>query len=491
MSERVPACGPEMRRMIAATPCPCSGGQGTASASGVTLGTGHGQGQGQGYENYDIPRNLGRQEAMQFYDTPRNVREAIECPPPNPLGNYDYPTAGPLPVFRKPCGCIMKLTSQEDPDGDQTGEVMTWTCLKESETGEESTETSQLKIPRVRLTGQGKMPVVDMSKVNAMRCLSEPPQDPGYRPLSPSGLAVTGLPPRHTSPVYAQVDKSKKHCPACQGDPVPHRCSTNGGQQSPTAANYTNLDFANSLSLYENSRDVLSRLTAPPSSLRAPEQTDQDPNPNPSLLLSPERRALGHQPPISLGVGAASTENYLDMSPSRNTSAVSDYEMMQYGHRGRGTDSGDLPLMGFSPVNPLCESIESMVLMCDSKFNTIKQMPKSVLKIEEDSIMSRSCNGNIPTRLEDQAAQPPLLLNILPNSHFCSGYVTIPRSRVSDNFLSSLSRSSSLGSTVTMRRSASVPCKRDRDSTSSGGSDSGVSTGSPRQSLAEQMEFIK
>ena len=31
---------------------------------------------------------------MQFYDTPRNVREAIECPPPNPLGNYDYPTAG-------------------------------------------------------------------------------------------------------------------------------------------------------------------------------------------------------------------------------------------------------------------------------------------------------------------------------------------------------------------------------------------------------------
>ena len=38
--------------------------------------------------------SLSLQEAMQFYDTPRNVREAIECPPPNPLGNYDYPTAG-------------------------------------------------------------------------------------------------------------------------------------------------------------------------------------------------------------------------------------------------------------------------------------------------------------------------------------------------------------------------------------------------------------
>ena len=66
------------------------------------------------------------QEAMQFYDTPRNVREAIECPPPNPLGNYEYPTAGPLPVFRKPCGCIMKLTSQEDPDGDTLKDLSTY-----------------------------------------------------------------------------------------------------------------------------------------------------------------------------------------------------------------------------------------------------------------------------------------------------------------------------------------------------------------------------
>ena len=48
---------------------------------------------------------------MQFYDTPRNVREAIECPPPNPLGNYDYPNAGKnedknheMPFFSNPLG---------------------------------------------------------------------------------------------------------------------------------------------------------------------------------------------------------------------------------------------------------------------------------------------------------------------------------------------------------------------------------------------------
>ena len=105
----------------------------------------------------------------------------------------------------------MKLTSSEDPNSEQVGEVMTWTCVREGEGIDEGGggESSQLKIPRVRLTGQGKMPVVDMSKVNAMRCFSEPPRDSPaagpLRPLSPTTV-ITGLPPRHGSPLYAQVD---------------------------------------------------------------------------------------------------------------------------------------------------------------------------------------------------------------------------------------------------------------------------------------------
>ena len=46
------------------------------------------------FHSLELEADSSAQEAMQFYDTPRNVREAIECPPPNPLGNYDYPTAG-------------------------------------------------------------------------------------------------------------------------------------------------------------------------------------------------------------------------------------------------------------------------------------------------------------------------------------------------------------------------------------------------------------
>jgi len=476
MSERAGSVHPsiphDMRRMIAATPCACSGEQGPAVQQSQS---------GAGFENYDIPRNLGRQEAMQFYDTPRNVREAIESSQmSNGMGNYDIPNVGALPVFRKPCGCIMKLTSHGDSP--EPHNVMTWTCVKEGQDGEES---SELKIPRVKLTGQGRMPVVDMSKINAMRCLSEPPRDSGcsswdgnsLRPLSPNSNSVRGLPPKH--PVYAQIDRSRKTCPGCvsQGENVPHKCG--GRARESDGTNYTNLDFANSLSLYENSKDVLSRIPNLPSN-RENHAPDSLPLKSPTKQLSGEKvllKTCDGQP----------VENYLNMSPKK-VSANVDYEMMQ---------CGDKPLIGFSPVNfenlyPLCESIESMALMCDSKFNTIKQMPKNISKICEDSSMSNSCHGDILNHTVNKIPNDAITFSPVPSSGvFCSGYVTIPRSRVSDNILSNISRSSSIGSTVTMRRSASVPCKRDRDSTSSGGSDSGVSTGSPRQSITDQMEFIK
>ena len=73
MSERassVNSCGPDLRRMIAATPCPCTGtatappsgvGAGVGVGVGAGVGVGQQQRQGAGFENYDIPRNLGRQ----------------------------------------------------------------------------------------------------------------------------------------------------------------------------------------------------------------------------------------------------------------------------------------------------------------------------------------------------------------------------------------------------------------------------------------------
>merc|ERR1712079_261496 len=154
----------DIRRMIAATPCSCDG-------PGPGAGQFQQHSQGAGFENYDIPRNLGRQEALQFYDTPRNVREAIECANyQGGMGNYDIPLSGALPVFRKPCGCVLKLTNNGDIGDDSSavpGSVLTWTCVND-DGGHDGVNGDELKIPRVKLTGQGRMPVVDMSKINAL-----------------------------------------------------------------------------------------------------------------------------------------------------------------------------------------------------------------------------------------------------------------------------------------------------------------------------------
>ena len=105
------------RRMVSATPCPCDG------SNMLT----------QSYENYDIPKTITQvrfaillqrssvlskpifQEAIQFYDTPRNLfleTTQMQAPPVGPYANYDMPQL-PIPVYRKPCGCIMKLIKVE------------------------------------------------------------------------------------------------------------------------------------------------------------------------------------------------------------------------------------------------------------------------------------------------------------------------------------------------------------------------------------------
>ena len=380
------------------------------------------------------------QEALQFYDTPRNVREAIEAAQSQggaftgPMGNYDTPQAGALPVFRKPCGCVLKLTSDHQGLEPET-QVLTWVSVSDETSDVRGMEEAEeeLRIPRVRLTGQGRMPVVDMSKINASRCFSEPPASQ-TRDTCPQ--ETRGLPPPHpASPqhaLYAQVNKARK-----TKAPAP---------ASPDSAhtNYTNLEFVASLPLYENSRDVLSRVSG-----LQPQKGGQCPAPS-EPLPSPEVTG-GH--------------NYLNMSPKRRAN----YELMSRpgGHQeSHQTSPG--PPGSEGGLYPLCESVESMVLMCDSRFNTIKQMPKPVTQPPMAPIdMAASYHGEL-------TSEPASSDHVVS-----SGYVTMPRQQGRPGL-------------VTMRRSASVPCKRpDRDSTSSGGSDSGVSTGSPRQSLTDQLEFIK
>jgi len=60
-------------------------------------------------------------DALMNYDTPRNLKEIIDSSESsrpsgiNPMGNYDIPHPGsqPIPVFKKQCGCIMKLNQAQ------------------------------------------------------------------------------------------------------------------------------------------------------------------------------------------------------------------------------------------------------------------------------------------------------------------------------------------------------------------------------------------
>ena len=69
----------------------------------------HDQGQVLAYGNYDVPKATRSSEAMQLYDTPKSVKQGTRFL--GPYANYDIPHPGenPVPVFRKACGCLMKL----------------------------------------------------------------------------------------------------------------------------------------------------------------------------------------------------------------------------------------------------------------------------------------------------------------------------------------------------------------------------------------------
>ena len=115
------------------------------------------------YDNYDIPRSLGSNGAQQpimqatplpLYDTPRNLKEGISRgdhhhqAAPQAFGNYDFPQNGSLPVYRKQCGCVIKLVAANNQNS------YSWQCVTD---GESASASLRMSAPRARLTGTGKI----------------------------------------------------------------------------------------------------------------------------------------------------------------------------------------------------------------------------------------------------------------------------------------------------------------------------------------------
>lgn len=211
------------------------------------------------------------------------------------------------------------------------------------------------------------------------RCFSEPPHDTsselqnlqnGRKPQYSADIIPAANPLQNA--IYAQVNKSSKS----QQKPV----MLDSDNSKP---NYANLDFANSLELYENGKDVLSRVAQLQGNIKSPKRNFSEPRGSPvsfpGVIPSNTQAHNGH--------------NYINMSPKHNDSKKqtsesqsADYTAMclpglpalppepEYTQMIRD-DSGQNVLSVHH--QQLTESVESMAIMCDNKFNTIKQMPKN------------------------------------------------------------------------------------------------------------------
>ncbi|XP_052873445.1 uncharacterized protein LOC128278756 [Anopheles cruzii] len=233
------------------------------------------------YENYDIPKTpiaIDGSSGLtpgENYDTPKKIQEYLSRETPckelavdgSSYGNYDMPMSLTKAVCScltgdggssKVQSCVHEQRLQEAPRVDCTcNRVMSWAdnwiSLPLCKRGN-GIEHTGVQINKVKLSGEGKMPVMDAS-----------------------GGSVDGA-------IYATVDVTKKirrklgegpsSCACEEPSPLITQPQAGGAKlpssydnyedveittQEPQPANYANLEFERSLENYENSKEVLQR----------------------------------------------------------------------------------------------------------------------------------------------------------------------------------------------------------------------------------------
>ena len=384
------------------------------------------------------------QDPLQFYDTPRSIKESIQGDHhqhPAAFGNYDFPQNGSLPVYRKQCGCVIKLVAAQNS--------YSWQCVSDGESSSSAAASLRISAPRARLTGTGKMPVVDMSSSagpSSLPAAAEP--------------RCQGLPPK--SPVYAAVNKNKKlqrpHHNYCNIEP--NKADPTKGESGKGAL----LQGSNG-HIYENTRSVLDRLH-----------------------LEQQRRAVDLLP------------NYqnLDFSKSRNKEQPKEgnYLMMNPVGLRRGERTSysydnltELPLIPFQPMDGLPPDPN---IYCDSINRKLRQFHDSLNPAAESNgdeeefppppepgqlmDLSTELEVKMPVTVEKSHSTENLESTVAAAATPASTSMTMPRS--SSTATSAADATLTLAA-VSMRRSSSVPCKRLNSRGSTGSSDSGFSAGSP------------
>lgn len=479
------------------------------------------------YENYDIPRTpMLVESSMDNYDTPKKIKEYLSTDKnsnpdilDNKYGNYDMPA-----TIQTICGCSTNNSDKKlkimdnEKDGPRLdctcNRVMSWAdnwiTLPYCRRGN-GIENTGVPINRVKLSGEGKMPV-----------------------MQPSGELA----------IYATVDLSKKinrrlnddSCD-CQDDGQTNYTNIefNHNKQDlikDDPSNYMNLDFAQSLENYENAREVLLRsgITAGDDDSETynskichkcghssksgktdeNEESENSKDQNYMMMepgkletnipgyipMAPAGSNVTTAPPIPskadlmkriLGEKSASIPSLcgpvVDRSRKRCKERIPGTAMMM-SCRNAGSPYNRHQLMNSADNimdKRLCarkrsNSAEaSLLIEKQNEFESVEMLRKSSLGQIEGRRSSSPCLHQETELCEDESC--------------CTKISVVSNETDVDSTTSSNNPTSSqISQIINIRRSASVPCKaQNRDSSSS--NDSGVSTGSLRQRGGDFSEF--
>ncbi|XP_076280296.1 uncharacterized protein LOC143209024 isoform X1 [Lasioglossum baleicum] len=452
------------------------------------------------YENYDIPKTILAHHMLleqapqpdQYYDTPRKIKECLALPKTYP--NYDTPQT-PQAVVLQQCGCPAKLTVQSPrSSGCPCQNMMSWAgfVLPYCRRGA-GIEPTGVTVHPVKLSGEGKMPVVNAS----------------------GEIAIYATAKRANKSENVQDEKSKDNCDCLQESRTNNYENVEpviDTQPEAKQANYANIDFTQSLEHYENSKDLLTKSGISQEEIEKFADQIKEEAPEPPAEESKICQKCGH---------VKDRENdYLVMDPEKQSpkKPFPGYLPMQPAHNAcskeilsricSGIKSSSNPALSGSAM-----AADGGKKRSDSEF----RVPGSAMLASpylrrryldgngtESSgnisllLRKRSYSAESAHYLDDENHTFPSTLTI----HKCSSEADKAALVQTDSHASCVNSETKMNqdsgqmsiaspqpSFIKIRRSSSVPSKTGHNRDSSSSNDSGVSTGSLSHRTAEFVEF--
>lgn len=202
--------------------------------------------QNQNFGNYDVPKTIypivqhdDKRNGEEYYDTPRSVKAELA-------------SSGELTLYdRPPCACQTRVVLEEPWPACPCRILCwpsAWISLPYCKRGN-GIENTSVHLHKVKLSGEGKMPVVNKCGELAIYATVDKSKKIKYRNLPQNENKENKPETVEESTVVANSENNSNYVNI---DPTEK-------ETKPEGANYENLDFAQSLEYYENARDVLQK----------------------------------------------------------------------------------------------------------------------------------------------------------------------------------------------------------------------------------------